>query len=333
MKKYCDSCEREVETKIITKHEKYEVKGEPVEIDARVRVCTVCGEELWDNDLDGQTILDVYNIYRKRHNLLFPDEIRKIRERYGLTQKSFSRLLGWREHAIQRYENGSVQSKEENELLVRLSDPDEMKAYISKRKDELSDKLYKQISDAIECSKKNETVQSDELYISSHLADKPSSDNGYRSFDYEKFCAMVLYFANQKSELLKTKLMKLLNYSDMIYYKENGISISGTEYLHLPYGPVPRLFDILLGTMEKDDEISVNITYENNYEKHRVIAKEPIPPGVLSQDELAVMERVYQKFLNFGSHAISDYSHRERGYKETPPNKIISYEYARDMSL
>lgn len=45
--------------------------------------------------------------------------------------------------------------------------------------------------------------------------------------------AMVLFFANKSAELLKTKLMKLLNYSDMIFYKDmnktawckaNGIS-------------------------------------------------------------------------------------------------------------
>lgn len=30
---------------------------------------------------------------------------------------------------------------------------------------------------------------------------------------------MVLFFAHESSELLKTKLMKLLNYSDMIFYK------------------------------------------------------------------------------------------------------------------
>ena len=37
---------------------------------------------------------------------------------------------------------------------------------------------------------------------------------------------MVLFFAHTSGELLKTKLMKLLNYSDMLFYKENGISIS-----------------------------------------------------------------------------------------------------------
>lgn len=38
----------------------------------------------------------------------------------------------------------------------------------------------------------------------------------------------------------------------MIFYKENGISISGLKYVHLPYGPVPEKFDVLLGKLEAD---------------------------------------------------------------------------------
>lgn len=55
-----------------------------------------------------------------------------------------------------------------------------------------------------------------------------------RGIDYEKMCAMVLFFAHKSNELLKTKLMKLLNYSDMIFYKENGISMSELKYAHFP---------------------------------------------------------------------------------------------------
>lgn len=46
--------------------------------------------------------------------------------------------------------------------------------------------------------------------------------------------------------------MKFLNYSDMIFYKENGISISGLRYAHLPYGPVPENYDMLFGRMSAE---------------------------------------------------------------------------------
>ena len=161
----------------------------------------------------------------------------------------------------------------------------------------------------------------------------PCEENGYRAFDYDKFCAMVLFFAHKSTELLKTKLMKLLNYSDMIFYKENGISISGVRYAHLPYGPVPENFDILLGTMAAEHIAHIEVFYDNGYEKHQVIPEEDMPEGILSEDELSVLDRIYHKFANFGSVEISNYSHRETGYAETKTGDIISYSYAKDIEL
>ena len=42
MKKYCEECGREVETKIITKKEVYTVLGEDIEVQAQVLVCADC---------------------------------------------------------------------------------------------------------------------------------------------------------------------------------------------------------------------------------------------------------------------------------------------------
>lgn len=117
---------------------------------------------------------------------------------------------------------------------------------------------------------------------------------------------MVLFFANKNKELLKTKLMKLLNYSDMVFYKENGISISGARYAHLPYVPVPVHYDILFGFMVADHIAHIEVTYDNGYEKHQVIAEEDMPEGVLSKDEIAVLERVYENLQFMGQQIFQD---------------------------
>ena len=161
----------------------------------------------------------------------------------------------------------------------------------------------------------------------------PCEENGFKGFDYEKLCAMVLFFAHKNPELLKTKLMKLLNYSDMIFYKENGISISGLKYAHLPYGPVPDNFDMVLGKMAADHIAHIEVFYDGVYEKHQVIPDNDFPEGILSDTETEVLERIYEKFKNFGSSDISDYSHKEKGYTATKKGEIISYAYAKDIQL
>ncbi len=44
--------------------------------------------------------------------------------------------------------------------------------------------------------------------------------------------------------------------------------MSGLKYVHLPYGPVPDNFDILLGKMASDRIAHIEVSYVNGYEFH-----------------------------------------------------------------
>ena len=131
MRKYCEECGREVETKVITKKEAYDVCGESIEVDAQILVCAECGEEFYCEELDNTTLIRAYNEYRRRHKLLLPEEIKKIREQYGLSQRSFAKLLNWGDKTICRYENGSIQDKAHNSLLLFLREPENMRTYLT----------------------------------------------------------------------------------------------------------------------------------------------------------------------------------------------------------
>lgn len=97
-------------------------------------ICTECGEDLFCEELDSATLICAYNEYRRRHKLLLPEEIKKIREQYGLSQRGFAKLLNWKDKTIRRYENGSIQDKEHNRLLLFLRDPKNMRIYLAENK-------------------------------------------------------------------------------------------------------------------------------------------------------------------------------------------------------
>ena len=333
MMEYCDTCGKEVETKIITRPETFKVCGEEVTVEAQILVCAECGEELFCEELDSATLVNAYNEYRRRHKLLLPDEIKKIREQYGLSQRSFAKLLNWGDKTICRYENGSVQDKAHNSLLLFLREPENMRTYLTENEIALDERQKAKLLDTVEKLEQDTEYRVGRKFFELFFSRIPCEENGFKGFDYEKLCAMVLFFAHKSSELLKTKLMKLLNYSDMIFYKENGISISGLRYAHLPYGPVPENFDMLLGKMTADHIAHIEVFYDNGYEKHQVIPECDIPAGVLSEEELDVLERIYVKFKDFGSVDISNYSHKEKGYSSTKQGEIISYSYAKDIQL
>ena len=333
MRKYCEECGREVETKVITKKEVYDICGESIEVDAQILVCAECGEEFYCEELDNATLVQAYNEYRRRHKLLLPEEIKKIREQYGLSQRSFAKLLNWGDKTICRYENGSIQDKAHNSLLLFLREPENMRTYLMENEIVLDERQKKKLLDIVDKLEQDTGYRVGRRFFDLFFSRIPSEENGFKGFDYEKLCAMVLFFANKSTELLKTKLMKLLNYSDMVFYKENGISISGMRYAHLPYGPVPDNFDIILGKMAADHLAHIEVVYDGAYEKHQVIPECDVPKGILSDAETEVLNRIYEKFKNFGSVEISDYSHKEKGYNATKTGQIISYAYAMDIQL
>lgn len=333
MMDYCEVCGREVETKIINRKEVFNVCGEDIEVDAQMMVCAECGEELFNEELDSVTLINAYNEYKRRHKLLLPEEIRRIREQYGLSQRSFAKLLNWGDKTIRRYENGAVQDRAHNSLLLFLREPENMRTYLMENEVALDEKQINRLLETAEKLEQDTDFRVGRRYFDLFFSRVPCEENGFKGFDYEKFCAMVLFFAHKSAGLLKTKLMKLLNYSDMIFYKENGLSISGLKYAHLPYGPVPDNFDMILGKMAADHIAHIEVFYDGSFESHQVIPECDVPEGTLSDEEIEVLNRIYEKFKNFGSAEISNYSHREKGYNATKTGQIISYAYAMDIQL
>ena len=329
MREYCEICREKVEAKVEKKKEVYAICGEDIEVTADVLVCPNCGTELFCEELDNDTLLKAYNEYRRRHKLLTPKEIKGIREMYGLSQRSFASLLNWGDKTIRRYENGAVQDKAHNSLLLFLKDPANMREYLMENEVGLDD---------VQKAKLLSVVDSLEMglgdkFVKRFFEAAPSIYNGFKSFSYEKFSAMVLYFAKRIKNLCKVKLLKLLNYADMIFYKENGVSISGAKYVHLPYGPVPDKYGTLFDLFESDGTVHLEIEYNDNYESHMIIPDRSLRAEELSPKELAVLDRVKSKFENFGSKEISEYSHREKGYMETQQGEFISYEYAKFLNI
>lgn len=56
MQKYCICCDKEVETKIISRNESFAVLNENIEVEANVLICEECGEALFCEELDEATL-------------------------------------------------------------------------------------------------------------------------------------------------------------------------------------------------------------------------------------------------------------------------------------
>lgn len=139
---YCPNCNSEVLTEVKSVSETYPVKGEEITVTAKVRCCNNCGQDLWDEELDGQNLLDAFAIYRQRHGLLQPDEIRRIREKYGLSQVAFAKVLGLGDKTIARYENGNIADMAQNNLIELMRQPSNFNELLQKNRDKISKQDY-----------------------------------------------------------------------------------------------------------------------------------------------------------------------------------------------
>ena len=116
-KSFCSTCGDFVFSSIQNTTETFNVRGFDITITSPARICENCGAIIFDAVLDDEKLKLVYRAYRELKGLLQPEEIRAIRERRNLTQEEFSEVLNFN---VARYENGSLQSEEEDEKIRSL---------------------------------------------------------------------------------------------------------------------------------------------------------------------------------------------------------------------
>jgi len=111
--------------------------------------------------------------------------------------------------------------------------------------------------------------------------------------------------------------------------------MTGTTYLNYKFGPVPKKFNTMLGTLEGINKISI-FEEDNVYEGYTKIiinANEEFNQNIFNNKELETIEYVNSFFKDFGSTGIANFSHQEKGWLETEEYQEISYAYAQYLNL
>ena len=334
---FCPNCDEYTDVTIRTEKEVYNVRGEPIEIEAELAICQKCGASIFDEERDSRNLEIAYRRYREKHNLLSPDEIRRTREKYGLSQRALSRLLGWGEITIHRYESGAIQDNVHDSTLRLIEDPRNMQKIFEANRSKLPSYTAARLEKRIASFLQEDEEQS--FHISfERLVSHPYSDltSGFKEYDLEKLKNMILYLVKCLDGVLITKLNKLLWYCDFLHFKETSVSITGTQYLHFQYGPVPKYYDHIIGFMQSEglldrNEIAFN-TKEGIVGEQFTALVEP-NESMFSEKELQAMNFVIDKFRNYTATRIADKSHQETAYTKSKDGEIISYEYAKELSL
>lgn len=158
--------------------------------------------------------------------------------------------------------------------------------------------------------------------------EEPSDSNGFTVLNIDKIEAMISYIAEKVSNLFKVKLMKMLWYSDVLSFIENGFAMTGMVYRHEPMGALP------IGHYSLINLENLNIKEEMSYNYDTMLHVYPtdgMDYSLLSDKEKAILDKVIEKFKNYKAKDIVDYMHEEKAYKETTAGEIIPFSLAKKI--
>lgn len=319
----CPQCEDEILVEKISSPVEVNVKGEMISVQVDLHRCLECGNEIEDPE-NPQDELDLaYRQYRDRHGLLQPEQIKELRKRYGFTQNELAKLLGFSPASINRYESGKLQEKAQDNTLMLLNDPLKVLELLMANSAEFSTKRCLEITQIIhnelESNPYQSLIKSLELYGESEFT-------GSVDFDVRKYVSVVQHIIIKcpKESISKTKLNKLLFYSDFGHFKKYKKSITGIPYLKELYGPCPQHFQSLLEMMQAKNYISIREFKEAEMVS---VGTQKIEWN-FSDSEMKTISNVTQKLGPLKGSELSELSHQEKAWSVPAHKERISYGFA-----
>ncbi len=125
---HCPRCLDKAKFCIDQRQQNIEIKGERFVFKDWVQICFICKHQVINPVYDKAVMRMAYDMWREKHNIPSPEKVKKIREKYGLTQKEFCKLLGFSSAVLSRYEkDGNLMAPCYMELIRLMDNPKNMR--------------------------------------------------------------------------------------------------------------------------------------------------------------------------------------------------------------
>lgn len=149
-------------------------------------------------------------------------------------------------------------------------------------------------------------------------------------FNKEKFKTVLLYIVSRcenKSNVGKTVLCKLLYFSDFNCYEIEEKSITGETYIKFEKGPLPDHFLEIEEEMIENGELNKTKIKYPNYEQFKYSIIRFPDLSLLTSNELSIINDVIDKLGDMTANEISEYSHGDTPWKIAEDQEKLDPEY------
>jgi uncharacterized phage-associated protein len=307
----------------------FEFRKEKFTIQFHYYLCGQSGEEFESQQQSEINHAQVVNQYRAKHHIPFPEEITATKEKYGLSARQMSQILGFGINQYSLYEQGEIPSISNGISISMASNPHAFEQLVQTCS-ELSESARQKVLQKISMEKRK-TPAAVELLLPFQ---NPGVKNGFRRFDFPRFTNLVIYFSAMVNPF-KVKMNKLLFYTDFAHYKYHGRSITGLNYEAIQMGPVPAHYQLLFDISKGRDTFNIEeIWFEDAGPSGEKFSADinSFNKEIFSENELEIINLVTKKFKNTTTNDIIKLSHDETGWKENVTDKeLIPYSAAMNL--
>ena len=283
---------------------KVEVKERIIEYDEYYLV-NDDGEEIENDER-------LYDIYKKQNNLLTNGEIKKIRQKYNLTQKDYALVIGVGEITVHRFEKGAIQTEAVDSIMRLSDDPDNMAFLLAQNKKNISEDVYKTLLSRIE------ELKNYKKHAILNINNIDTKDLIYKETSAKVLAQNIIFKYNSKvDELAKNyevtpeyitplKLQKLMYYVQGICLQAFGKKAFPEKIKAWSYGPV------------------VEEIYQEYKLKHGKELESKHNLQEISSGLHKIIDEVIVSYGRIDANNLIDFTHEEDPWKNTCKNEEIT---------
>lgn len=325
----CPECWEEVDAEYVVRHEAVDIRGVVVEADIEHLICPQCGDSIGWAPLVDEGLEKLYRAYREKVGIMQPEAIVALRKRYGFSQRVFAAILDIGVASLQRYERGCLATDSHAQLLNNARDARFLRKCLEQGARKLTDAERAKAIEAVErCGISRVDYAVVRLDVLGGIVREKTPYTGMRLFEPDRVREIIVYLAAHVHNLYRTKLNKALFYLDFAAFREHGQGMTGLRYAKADFGPVPDQYELLLAALVDNEVLSLREQGDGQV----VVAGRGADLLAFSLAETSLLEAVSVFVNRFSTTSeLSEFSHGERGWKETATGDIISYEYASDL--
>lgn len=325
-RKTCHICEKEVKTYIVKKDVKFKIKGKEIIVNSERRLCENCNNEIYDFELDQKLSEKAIKLFNESNDGITSEQIKKIREKFNISQETFGKILGVAKKTINSYENNLSIPQDNVFTMLKsiINDERMLEKYANINIDKLTNFEKKKIFD--KCYD-NFIYQYEDL-LNIDLIKEENEFNGYFKLDNNKLKNLLLYIMSKV--IGKTKIYKALFFIDAISYNNSAQSITGLEYIKLDHGPVPHNLDFYINKLINDNVLEETIDIISQYEIYKYKVKIDIDTSLFDK---TFVDNIINYINSKTARELSDYTHSLEAYKQTEYKDLISFDILDNIEI